>query len=49
MSLVRLSTKVVSLDLAPFNEKVENRWYKVYRHGLATLRMQLQLVRSSKN
>jgi len=30
ISLVRLSNKVVSLDLAPFSEKVENHRFKLY-------------------
>ena len=27
MILVRLSNKIVGLDLAPFSEKVENHWF----------------------
>jgi len=35
ISLVRLSNKVVSLNLAPFSEKVENHWCRLWR-GVVT-------------
>jgi len=32
---VRLSYKIVDLDLAPFSEKVENRWFiRSSRHAM---------------